>query len=158
RLAFTLLFSLLSAGAMLPCRARADEPRDAPFQRPRGPMGDDGVYKERIVPHWLAGGAAFWYRNDLPRGKREFILVRAVKRGRARALDHAKLAAALKEATGKDADSDHLALAALEFDLAGNKLLFRSNGKDWRCDLASYELAEVADRQLPPADEEPSAD
>src|SRR5262249_6115904 len=98
-----LLLFVLSSAAMFPRLTRAEDPLDAPFQRPGGPAGDDGVYKERIVPHWLAGGTAFWYRNDLPRGKREFILVDAVKGMRATAFDHAKLAAALKEATGKDA-------------------------------------------------------
>jgi dipeptidyl aminopeptidase/acylaminoacyl peptidase len=153
-----LLFLVFSSAAMFPHLTRAEDPLDAPFQRPRGPAGDDGVYKERIVPHWLAGGAAFWYRDDLPRGKREFILIDAVKGVRAPAFDHAKLAASLKAATGKGADSERLALEALEFDLAENKLLFRTNGKDWRCDLATYELAEVADRKLPPAEEEPAAD
>src|SRR5262249_51654756 len=110
RQAFRLLLLGLSFAAMFPCLAHAEDPLDASFQRSRAPAGDDGVYKEWIVPHWLAGGAAFWYRNDLPRGKREFILVDAVKSVRAPAFDHAKLAAALKAATEKDTDSERLAL------------------------------------------------
>jgi hypothetical protein len=158
RQAFRLLLLGLSSAVMFPRLAWAEDSLEASFQQSRTPRAEEGVYKERIVPHWLAGSAAFWYRNDLPRGKREFILVDAVKATRAPAFDHAKLAAALKEATGKDADSERLALEALEFDLAENKLLCRTSGKDWRCDLATYELAEIADRKLPAAEEEPAAD
>src|SRR6516165_2049744 len=105
RKAFRLLLLISLSGAVLPRPAFADDPVDAPFQRPRGPRAEDGVYKERIVPGWLAGGAAFWYRNDLPRGRREFILVDAIKGVRAQAFDHAKLAAALKEAGTNEVDA-----------------------------------------------------
>ncbi len=37
------------------------------------------VFKTRVVPHWDAEGNRFWYVNDLPDGKKEFILVDAVK-------------------------------------------------------------------------------
>src|SRR5213595_3466878 len=35
------------------------------------------VFRARVTPHWYAGGARFWYRNDLPGGEREFIRVDA---------------------------------------------------------------------------------
>src|SRR5262249_52027042 len=37
------------------------------------------VFKETITPHWFAGNTRFWYRNDLRKGTREFILVDAEK-------------------------------------------------------------------------------
>jgi dipeptidyl aminopeptidase/acylaminoacyl peptidase len=154
--AFRLLLILL-IGAGPPRPARAEDPVDAPFQRARGTRGEGGLYKERIVPHWLAGGAAFWYRNDLPRGAREFILVDAVKGVRARAFDHAKLVAALQDAGSKDIDAERLPLEALEFDLPKNTLVFRAAGKDWRCDLETFRLTEVADRKIEP-DQQPPAD
>lgn len=37
------------------------------------------VFKSRVEPHWFENGDKVWYRNDLPGGKREFVLVDAVK-------------------------------------------------------------------------------
>jgi dipeptidyl aminopeptidase/acylaminoacyl peptidase len=37
------------------------------------------VYKLRVVPRWDADGNRFWYRNDLPGGKAEYVLVDALK-------------------------------------------------------------------------------
>ena len=67
---------------------------------PRPGRGDRLVFKMRITPHWFDRNNRFWYRNDLPGGAKEFILVDA-ERGRAQpAFDHQKLAAALSKATG----------------------------------------------------------
>ena len=123
-------------------------------QRGRG-GGAAGVYKARISPHWFDGGSKFWYQNDLAGGKREFILVDAVEGKRERAFDHERLAAALKEAGEEAAAADRLALEAVEFKLGEHALEFRA-GKDWRCDLSTYTLTELKDRQLP-ATETPSA-
>ncbi|VTU02290.1 peptidase s9 : Dipeptidyl aminopeptidase/acylaminoacyl peptidase OS=Singulisphaera acidiphila (strain ATCC BAA-1392 / DSM 18658 / VKM B-2454 / MOB10) GN=Sinac_6999 PE=4 SV=1: DPPIV_N: Peptidase_S9 [Gemmataceae bacterium] len=37
------------------------------------------VFKARVDPHWFDNGDKFWYRNDLPGGKKEFVIVDAVK-------------------------------------------------------------------------------
>jgi dipeptidyl aminopeptidase/acylaminoacyl peptidase len=37
------------------------------------------VIRAKVEPHWFDDGNKFWYRNDLPGGKREFVLVDAVK-------------------------------------------------------------------------------
>jgi len=37
------------------------------------------TYRDKVEPHWLPGGDSFWYRNDLPDGKKEYVLVDAVK-------------------------------------------------------------------------------
>ncbi|MBA4191203.1 MAG: peptidase S9 [Planctomycetaceae bacterium] len=37
------------------------------------------VFKAKVDPHWFDNGDKFWYRNDLPGGKKEFVLVDAVK-------------------------------------------------------------------------------
>jgi dipeptidyl-peptidase-4 len=44
-----------------------------------GTRTKDTVFRAKVEPHWLPGGDAFWYRNDLAEGKREFVLVDAVK-------------------------------------------------------------------------------
>ncbi len=111
-----------------------------------GRGGESGVYKSRLTPHWFDGGARFWYQNDLARGTREFILVDAENGTRERAFDHEKLAAALKEAGVEDARAERLPLENIEFVTADKTVVFRADGKDWRCDLATYALTEVKDR------------
>ena len=41
------------------------------------------VFKTRVGPHWSDDGNTFWYRNDVPGRKPEFVLVDAVKGTRA---------------------------------------------------------------------------
>jgi dipeptidyl-peptidase-4 len=42
------------------------------------------VFKDHVSPHWLADNRRFWYRNDLPNGVHEIILVDAEKGERRR--------------------------------------------------------------------------
>jgi hypothetical protein len=120
---------------------------DAPYQR-RGPARQfEGVFKFRIEPHWFADGGAFWYRNRLPGGASEFIVVDAAKGLRKPAFDHERLAAALRTAGVADARGDRLDLADLAFDLPQNAFEFRAAGSNWRCDLQSYEVAKTERRE-----------
>jgi len=105
-----------------------------------------GVYKSRIAANWYDEGQRFWYRNDLAGGTREFVLVDAKAGRRDLAFEHAKLAEALKKSGVEDARADRLPIDRLEFQTADGEMLFRAGGKDWRCNLAAYELTEVKDR------------
>jgi dipeptidyl-peptidase 4 len=113
----------------------------------RGFGGGAGVYKSRLTPHWFDGGSKFWYQNDLARGTREFILVDAEQGKRERAFDHEKLAAALKEAGVAEARADRLPIEELEFKPADRAMEFRAGNKSWRCDLMTFVLTELKDRQ-----------
>jgi len=115
-------------------------------RRGLGGGGGAGVYKSRIVPNWYDEGQRFWYRNDLTGGTREFVLVDAKAGRREVAFDHARLAEALKKAGVEDARADWLPIDRLEFQTADGAVLLRAGGKDWRCNLATYELTEVKDR------------
>jgi dipeptidyl aminopeptidase/acylaminoacyl peptidase len=64
---------------LLACAADAQE---------RGPR----VYKDRITPNWFENNTKFWYRNDLPGGEREFIVIDAVTGAREK-VDKAPVAA-----------------------------------------------------------------
>jgi len=113
----------------------------------RGPGGGGtGVYKSRITANWYDEGQRFWYRNDLRGSAREFVLVDAKAGKREPAFDHEKLAEALKKSGIEDARADRLPIDRLEFQTADGTMLFRAGGKDWRCNLAAYELTEVKDR------------
>jgi len=37
------------------------------------------TFREKVTPHWLVGGNSFWYSNMLAGGKKEYVLVDAVK-------------------------------------------------------------------------------
>lgn len=66
-------------------------PASAQGFRPSRPV--QGVYKDRITPHWFDNNMRFWYRNELAGKAKEFILVDAERGTREPAFDHAKLAA-----------------------------------------------------------------
>ena len=44
-----------------------------------GERTKDTVFRAKVEPHWMPGGDAFWYRNDLAKGQREFVFVDAAK-------------------------------------------------------------------------------
>ncbi len=111
---------------------------DAPQGRGRGSRRVEGYYKGRIAPHWFADGTCFWYRNDLSEGRRQFILVDAEKGIRRKAFDHARLAAALSEATDVEYDPDHLPFESLEFTDDARSVRFEVEQTIWQCDLSSY--------------------
>ena len=106
------------------------------------------VYKQRINPNWAPDGSWMWYRNDLARGTREFILVDLRKGLRERAFDHARMAAALKQAGAGDPNPAQLPLEQLQFDLQAGTTTFRAHGKWFRCHLTSYRIEQV---EQPPA-------
>jgi dipeptidyl aminopeptidase/acylaminoacyl peptidase len=159
RLGACLLLIALSRGSMANAQGVASAPlaspledeaesQDSPQGRSRrGPQR--GVYKASIAANWFDDGTRFWYRNDLRGDGREFILVNAAKGERRRAFDHERLAKALGEAGVTSVRADRLAIDALEFDTAAGTMSFRAGGKDWRCNLESYELKPIAERRPP---------
>jgi len=98
------------------------------------------VFKDRFTEHWLEDNTRFWYRNDLPGEKREFILVDAKAGTRLPAFDHERLAKALGKANGQQVRADQLPIEKPEFSDSGSQLTFTAKGKKWKCDLQSYSL------------------
>src|SRR5262249_33561177 len=62
------------------------------------------IYRDQTAPHCfaIAGGETnrLWYRLQLPRGEKEFVLVDAATGTRQPAYDEARMAKALTELTG----------------------------------------------------------
>jgi dipeptidyl aminopeptidase/acylaminoacyl peptidase len=116
--------------------------------------GGSGVYKARLAPHWFAGGDRFWYRNDLSRGRREFIVVDAELGRRERAFDHQKLADALAAAGFKDVAADKLPIDALSFQPGENAIVLRTGERTWRYEPTTDRLTELTGE---PAEKELSA-
>ena len=65
------------------------------------------IYKIRIDLHWTPDGSWMWYRNDLAKGEREFILVDLQKGLRQRAFEHDKAATALRETGAGEVGEAH---------------------------------------------------
>jgi dipeptidyl-peptidase 4 len=105
------------------------------------------VFKKRISPQWFKGdegakeSAGFWYRNDLAGGKRQYVIVDAVKGTRRIAFDHSKLAKALGESLKQKIEADRLPVDAIALSGDAKKLHVVARGKAFELDLGSYSLA-----------------
>jgi dipeptidyl-peptidase-4 len=102
------------------------------------------VFKARVEAHWLADKTRFWYRNELPNNAREFVLVDAKTGIRTAAFNHAKVAAALNQATNYAVTPDHLPMTRIDFDGGNSAMTFRAFGKSWHYDLQTAALSEVS--------------
>ena len=100
------------------------------------------VYKSRISPNWASDGSHMWYRNDLAKGAREYVLVDLQKGTRESAFDQDKLAGALTEAGIKGVQADRLPIDRLQFDLSENQAFFRAKGKPFAWDRKSNKLGD----------------
>jgi dipeptidyl aminopeptidase/acylaminoacyl peptidase len=147
------LLALLLASGILSADAQQRQPQ-------RGQRDSPRVYKARIVPHWFQNNTRFWYRNNLPGGAQEFILVDAERGTRAAAFDHAKLAAALSKAAGTtNYRGDRLPFTLIQFDSGAKTVLFKIDDATWKCDLASYECSKTEEQfnVAPEPDDDPGA-
>lgn len=117
--------------------------QESPQRRPGRNSGDTRVFKDRVTPNWFGGNTRFWYRNALPGGAKEFILVDAERGVREPAFDHAKLAAAFSKAAGADFSADKLPFDSIEFVGEAKAVHFDVAGTAWKCDLTSYECTKT---------------
>ena len=138
-----------SAGSFLASTEVVDEGFDPPVGDPwyspppqqsggRQSPADRMVFKMRITPHWFDQNNRFWYRNDLPGGSKEFILVDAGRGSRRPAFDHARLAGALSKAAGKVYHGDRLSFDEIEFVANSKAVRFECDNVTWTCSLESY--------------------
>jgi dipeptidyl-peptidase 4 len=105
--------------------------------------GEPRVYRDRVVPHWFANQTRFWYRNDLPNGGREFILVDAQQGTRQPAFDHARVAESLGSLLGRSVLAEQLPVERLAFDEDASAVVLRGRDQAWRLELSKYELRET---------------
>ncbi|MEJ5275069.1 MAG: DPP IV N-terminal domain-containing protein [Thermogemmata sp.] len=122
----------------------------------KGKQGIPRVYKARVEPHWFANDSKFWYRNDLPQGKREYWLVDAQRGEKQPAFDHGRLAAALSRAARQTVTADRLPIDTLEFSEDLGTLRFTALGRRWSCDLKDYRCQDLGPARRSPAPESPT--
>lgn len=92
-----------------------------------------------VRPNWLAGDK-FWYLSSSANGT-EFILVDPVKRTRAAAFDHQKLATALSAASGKTYEAKKLPFPTISYAADGKSISFSADGKRWQYDLQTNQVS-----------------
>jgi len=109
------------------------------------------VLRASVRPAWLSGDR-FWYRNAIENEGSEFILVDPKRKTRGPAFDHAKVAAALSEATGKTYDAAHLPFMTFDFSADGKTISFSAEEKRWTCGLKGQALKPVEGGEKPPAE------
>ena len=108
-----------------------------------GPALAAKVYKTRISPNWAGDGSHMWYRNDLAKGAKEYVLVDLQKGIRETAFDQDKLAEALIEIGIKDVQAERLPIDRLQFDLSENQAFFRAKGRPFAWDRKTHQLREA---------------
>jgi dipeptidyl-peptidase 4 len=102
------------------------------------------ILNENVVPHWIPGRDRFWYKRELAEGHR-FTVVDAATGAKADAFDHAHLAKALGERTGKSFDPSALPLYNVTIDADG-VIRFTTLGYAWRFDRAESLHQDAAPR------------
>ena len=131
----------LSAALVLAClcgqaqaQGTADDYRRAYSLRDK--YSASKVFYSNVRPTWIADADSFWYVRNTPEG-RVYVMVDAVGRRRTDLFDHAKLAAALAEKTGKDVKATALYLDRLSVDKQTGELSFMFDGHRWLYSQAS---------------------
>jgi dipeptidyl aminopeptidase/acylaminoacyl peptidase/uncharacterized protein (DUF885 family) len=120
-------------------RTSATQPSEASRLR-RDVAGNPRVYRDHVDAHWFAGGSRFWYRNDLPENKREFVLVDAETGIKQPAFDHSRVAAALARSGVDRADAQRLPIDLIEFVDGGKGLRLIGADKSWLLNLDDYSI------------------
>lgn len=88
------------------------------------------VTRSGIRPTWTADDR-FWYKNTAADGG-QFILFNPAKGSKTPAFDHAKLAAALSTASGKNYTAATLPFETITFAADGKSVIFTADGKQYK--------------------------
>ena len=156
RLSVPLIFLLFSLACSFPAFAQAQAAKAAV-------TADDYARAEKFlaagVTSLVVGGSVnpawmpderFTYRNTTLTGT-EFILIDPVKKIRARAFNHEKLAATLGAAAGSSYDANKLPFQVIELSADGKNVSFDLEKKRWTCDVQGLKCASTGDAKGTPA-------
>ncbi|MGN6341421.1 MAG: DPP IV N-terminal domain-containing protein [Ginsengibacter sp.] len=102
-----------------------------------------------VRPNWVTDDN-FWFR-DLAATGSNFIFVDAAKGSLTPAFDQAKLAASLSKATGKTYTADGLPFQYFKYSEDNKTIYFWADGKEWECDLQSYQCAPGHGKSVAPS-------
>jgi dipeptidyl aminopeptidase/acylaminoacyl peptidase len=102
---------------------------------------------------WLKDGR-FWYNKTTTDGH-TFILVNPRKKSKRAAFDHHRLAEALSAIAKKKYNPLNLPFKRINFTPPGDTVIFRAGGKEYRCNLKTYEC-NPADKKAAPGSLRPN--
>ena len=132
-----------------------------PAQSPRALTAADYARAERLMGYnttaLVSGGAVsptwlpddrFWYRNGIREGT-EFIVVDPVRKTRARAFDHTRLAAALARAADTTVDPMRLPFTRIELSADLSTVTVEARRRRWTCDTAGAACAPADSASAP---------
>ena len=140
-------FLLTAVSFSMALAANAQQVSTADYQRAESFLSyntEPLIDNANVRPNWLPGDK-FWYRNLTAQGS-EFILVDPVKKSRGAAFDQQKLAAALSTAAGAQYQPFMLPFQSFSYSADGKAIVFRADGKQWKCDLQTYQVTADASK------------
>ncbi len=112
----------------------------AAFAQPASRTARARIYKDRIEAHWSQDNNRFWYRNELPEGSKEFVVVDCERGIRKLAFDHAVMARQI----GDNATPHKLPVQQLAFAEDEQNLYLLTNDKAWLWEGTKGELKSVS--------------
>ena len=133
-----LLIGTFVCGPVLGQGTRADYARAEGLRQ----LTNGKVSRAGVNARWLGGGGRFWYRSDLAGNTWEFVFVDAAAGKREPAFDHAKLAAAFSEVSGKAHEAAKLPIDEID-RVEGGVIRFNSGGKGWAYDPKADKVSEA---------------
>jgi dipeptidyl aminopeptidase/acylaminoacyl peptidase len=99
------------------------------------------VLKTTVQAFWQPDNKGFWYRNNLKDSAQEYIYVDAVAGKKGPAFDHAQLATALSQASGKKVNAQRLGINSLIFDNKTKQITFRYQNAWYQYDITKQTCA-----------------
>lgn len=115
-------------------------------------FGSSNVYYSNVKAEWLSGKPAFWYVREMP-GRREYVIVDALRKKREPLFNHERLAKEIVGKTGRHVSADSLRLDGLKVSAKGDTLMFYREGKIWEYAVRKNILTdkgEIPERPEPP--------
>jgi len=109
-------------GAQAPEAPRAPQVTRTDYDRANALLRDNTLIKNGFVlPHWIGGTDAFWYRRDLTQGH-DYVIVDAATGRKRPAFDHAAIARALSQASTRTLQATELPITNLVFAEGGGSV------------------------------------
>src|ERR1700722_4106798 len=93
------------------------------------------IFRWHIQPKWFDSGNQFWYRLDLAKGEREYVVVNAISGLRKMAFRASDLAAQMSGITGRALSPADMLLDPIDFTNSDQFAQFEKLGRRWRYDL-----------------------
>lgn len=102
--------------------------------------GEPRIERDRVQPHWFAGGTRLWYRLNLFDGRHEFVVVDAERGLRQPAFDAQLVAREMGDLLHQSVQPDRLPVASLDFETEQGALLLQGSKASYRLDLTPGQL------------------